>query len=78
MAMGEWVSVQSSRELHQRQLDLKAEEIATDPAHERAELITLYRRRGLTSEEAHRPADRIMQSQCGPGSDGTRRTRHRS
>lgn len=60
MAMGEWVSVQSSRELSQRQLDLEAEEIATDPAHERAELVTFYERRGLTPEEARRLADRII------------------
>jgi VIT1/CCC1 family predicted Fe2+/Mn2+ transporter len=60
MAMGEWVSVQSSRELAQRQLDLEAEAIATDPEHELAELVTLYQRRGLTAEEARRIADRTM------------------
>ena len=60
MAMGEWVSVQSSRELHQRQLELEAQEIATDPEHERAELVTLYRRRGLSEEEARRLAGRVM------------------
>lgn len=60
MAMGEWVSVQSSRELHQRQLDREAEEIATDPEHERAELITLYERRGLSPEEARALARRVM------------------
>lgn len=60
MAMGEWVSVQSSRELHQRQLDVEAEEIATDPEHERAELITLYQRRGLSPDEARRIANRVM------------------
>ena len=49
MAMGEWISVQSSRELHQRQLDREAEEIATDPEHERAELTSLYRRRASPS-----------------------------
>ena len=60
MAMGEWISVQSSRELNERQLKIEAEEIATDPAHERAELTTLYERRGLTPEEAQGLADRIM------------------
>ena len=60
MAMGEWVSVQSSRELHQRQLDLEAEEIATDPEHERAELVTLYEQRGLSAEEARAIAKRVM------------------
>ena len=60
MAMGEWISVQSSRELHQHQLDREADEIATDPKHERAELVTLYQRRGLTEEEARGLADRVM------------------
>jgi VIT1/CCC1 family predicted Fe2+/Mn2+ transporter len=60
MAMGEWISVQSSRELNQRLLDREAEEIATDPEHERAELVTLYRRRGLTDQEARRLAARVM------------------
>ena len=63
MAMGEWVSVQSSRELHQRQLDLEAEEIATDPEHERAELVTFYRRRGFSAEEARRVSDRMMRDE---------------
>jgi vacuolar iron transporter family protein len=63
MAMGEWISVQSSRELHEKQLDQEAHEIATDPAHEHAELIALYRERGLTEEEAGTLADRIMGDQ---------------
>ncbi len=62
MAMGEWISVQSSRELHQRQLDREAEEIATDPQHEQAELASLYRRRGLLEDEADRLAARVMSS----------------
>jgi VIT1/CCC1 family predicted Fe2+/Mn2+ transporter len=63
MAMGEWISVQSSRELNQRLLDREAEEIASDPEHEHAELVTLYRRRGLTAEEAHGLASRVMSSE---------------
>ncbi len=60
MAMGEWVSVQSSREMNQRMLDDEAIEIASDPEHERAELVTLYERRGLTQAEAGTVADRIL------------------
>lgn len=62
MAMGEWISVQSSRELHQRLLDREADEIATDPDHERAELVSLYQRRGLTPQEARALATRVMSS----------------
>lgn len=63
MAMGEWISVQSSRELHQRQLDREAEEIATDPEHEHAELITLYQRKGLSADEARQLATRVMSNE---------------
>lgn len=60
MAMGEWISVQNSREMNERRLAEEAEEIATDPEHERAELVSLYRQRGLTREESKTVADRIM------------------
>jgi vacuolar iron transporter family protein len=60
MAMGEWISVQSSREMHQQELDREAEEIATDPEHERAELASLYRSRGLPDDEAKWLAGRVM------------------
>jgi VIT1/CCC1 family predicted Fe2+/Mn2+ transporter len=46
--------------MSQRMLDDEAIEIASDPEHERAELVTLYERRGLTREEASTVADRIL------------------
>ena len=61
MAMGEWVSVQSSREMNQRRIAHEADQIATDPEHERAELVTLYEQRGLTPGEARTVANRIME-----------------
>ena len=63
MAMGEWVSVTSSREMNEKRLDREAEEIATDPEHERSELVALYEQRGLTPDEAETLAARIMEDE---------------
>jgi hypothetical protein len=35
MALGEWLSVQSSRELNQRQIDLRTEELEASPEDEK-------------------------------------------
>ncbi len=63
MALGEWLSVQSSRETYQRQLEIEAEEIRTAPKEEAEELALIYRARGLDPETARMVADRIMADQ---------------
>lgn len=60
MAMGEWISVQSSRELYARQLEEERREIRDDPEHERSELIRLYQSRGVDRPTARLVADAIM------------------
>ena len=59
MAMGEWLSVQSARELNQRQL-LEAEEIETVPEEEQQELALIYEAKGLTKDEAQAIAAKLM------------------
>ncbi|MFP3914528.1 MAG: VIT1/CCC1 transporter family protein [bacterium] len=61
MALGEWLSVQSARELHQRQLDIERREIQEMPEEEEEELILIYRAKGFEEEEARKLASRIMQ-----------------
>lgn len=56
MAMGEWLSVQSSRELYQRQIDIETEELEASPEEEKSELILLYQAKGMQEEEAKRLA----------------------
>jgi VIT1/CCC1 family predicted Fe2+/Mn2+ transporter len=63
MALGEWVSVQSSRELFQRQLEIEAEEIRNTPEAETEELFEIYRSKGLVEHEARLVAARIMQNE---------------
>ncbi len=60
MALGEWISVQSSRELYEKQIRTEAEEIAATPDEEVEELSLIYQARGLERDEADRLAGRIM------------------
>jgi VIT1/CCC1 family predicted Fe2+/Mn2+ transporter len=60
MAMGEWLSVQSSRELHQRQIDVEAAELAAAPEEEEAELALIYEAKGLPPEQARALAARLV------------------
>lgn len=60
MALGEWLSVQSSRELFERQIKLEKEEIATSPAEEAAELALIYQSRGLKETSAQQLASEII------------------
>jgi vacuolar iron transporter family protein len=63
MALGEWVSVQSSRELFKRQLEIEAKEIRDSPDSETEELVHIYQAKGLGDTEARLVAERIMQDQ---------------
>ncbi len=63
MALGEWLSVQSSRELYEHQIKIEAEEIATNPAEEQAELALIYQAKGLPEERAKELAAHMMADQ---------------
>ncbi|MEJ7597894.1 MAG: VIT1/CCC1 family protein [Kofleriaceae bacterium] len=52
MALGEWISVTSSRELAERELRVERDELAAAPEEERAELQLIYEAKGIPSEEA--------------------------
>ena len=60
MALGEWISVQSSRELYKRQIEIEAEEIETSPAEEAEELSLIYQSRGIDEAAARSMATQIM------------------
>lgn len=60
MAMGEWLSVTSARELSQRQIATEAAEIEAIPEEEEAELALIYQAKGLSEEEARRLARRLI------------------
>jgi VIT1/CCC1 family predicted Fe2+/Mn2+ transporter len=60
MALGEWLSVQSSRELYENQIKIEAEEIAANPAEEQEELALIYQSKGLPVDRARELAARMM------------------
>ncbi len=60
MALGEWLSVQSSRELYENQIETEREEIETAPEEEAGELALIYEARGLSPETAHNLASQIL------------------
>jgi VIT1/CCC1 family predicted Fe2+/Mn2+ transporter len=64
MAMGEWLSVQSARELYEKQLATEADELAEVPDEEREELILIYQAKGLSHHEAQTVADRVMSNRA--------------
>lgn len=60
MALGEWLSVQSSRELYEHQIKIEAEEIATSPEEEQEELALIYQSKGLSENHAKELASQMM------------------
>lgn len=60
MAMGEWLSVNSSRELSQSQIETEREELAEVPDEEKEEMVLIYQAKGLSEKEARALADRLM------------------
>ena len=62
MSLGEWLSVQSSRELNQRQIDLEMEELEASPEEEKKELVLLYQAKGMNAVEAQKLADKAFEN----------------
>jgi VIT1/CCC1 family predicted Fe2+/Mn2+ transporter len=60
MALGEWLSVQSSRELYENQIKIEAEEIAENPEEEQEELTLIYQSKGLPEDRARELASHMM------------------
>ena len=62
MALGEWLSVQSSRELYAHQIKIETGEIESHPQEEAEELALIYEARGLKPDQARTLAGQIMTS----------------
>jgi VIT1/CCC1 family predicted Fe2+/Mn2+ transporter len=62
MAVGEYVSVASQRDLLRRQIVLEARELAEAPEEEEAELAQLLRDKGIGDQQAEETARQIMQN----------------
>jgi VIT1/CCC1 family predicted Fe2+/Mn2+ transporter len=62
MALGEWLSVQSSRELNQRQVDIETEEMENSPEEEMLELALIYQSKGMEKGEAEKMAQKVFEN----------------
>jgi vacuolar iron transporter family protein len=60
MSIGEWLSVQSARELYTHQITVERQELLEMPEEEREELALIYEAKGIDRETANRMAERIM------------------
>ena len=61
MSIGEWISVQSARELSQHQIDIERQELQEAPAEEQEELALIYQSKGLDEQTAKELAANLMQ-----------------
>lgn len=62
MALGEWLSVQSARELYARQVAIEREELAVAPEEEEEELALIYQAKGLAPQNARTVAAQVVRS----------------
>jgi len=60
MALGEWLSVQSSREVYARQIAIEKEELEAAPAEELEELALIYQAKGIPADRARELASSII------------------
>jgi len=60
MALGEWVSVTSARELAQREIRIESSELREDPEGEGEELKLIYEAKGLSPSEADTMVRRLL------------------
>jgi VIT1/CCC1 family predicted Fe2+/Mn2+ transporter len=60
MSIGEWLSVQSARELYTHQIAVERQELLDMPEEEREELALIYEAKGIDRETANRMADHII------------------
>jgi vacuolar iron transporter family protein len=63
MAMGEWLSVNSAREMARKQIDQESAELRQAPELEREELVLIYQAKGLEERHAKSLADKIFSNQ---------------
>lgn len=63
MALGEWLSVQSARELYERQIAIERREVEEVPDEEEEELALIYEAKGLPAAQAQTLAAQIMADQ---------------
>jgi VIT1/CCC1 family predicted Fe2+/Mn2+ transporter len=62
MSLGEWISVKSSQELAENQMELEAEELEINPEGEQQEIALIYMAKGIPEDQAKEMAADIMKN----------------
>lgn len=65
MALGEWISVKSSQELYENQMQLELEELETNPEGEEREIALIYISKGIPELQAKELAKKVMSDTAG-------------
>ncbi len=60
MALGEWISVKSSQELYENQMQLEMEELEVNPEAEKKEIALIYMAKGIDEQQAYVLAGELM------------------
>lgn len=60
MALGEWISVKSSQELYENQMNLEMEELEVNPDGEEREIALIYMAKGIPENQAKEMASEII------------------
>jgi VIT1/CCC1 family predicted Fe2+/Mn2+ transporter len=60
MSIGEWLSVQSARELNSHQISIEKQELQEAPQEEREELALIYQSKGMDEKTANQLASTLM------------------
>lgn len=64
MSLGEWISVKSSQELYENQMQLEMDELESNPEGEERELALIYMAKGIPEAQALSMAHDIMQDKA--------------
>ena len=64
MALGEWLSVQSARELFAKQIEIERAELADNPEEEAHELALIYEAKGLPKDRAQELAQNLIANEA--------------
>ena len=74
MAAGEYISMQSQRELFERQIELERAELEAMPADEQRELVAIYIGKGIPRDEAEQLAARMFEDRASPSTRSSARS----
>ncbi len=65
MSLGEWISVKSSQELYENQMQLEMDELETNPEGELKEIALIYMAKGIDETQSHQMALDLMKDKTG-------------